>query len=71
MVNKLTESLENNKKCVSNLLLKKNNIMLQRQIDKNEAYFSVICEALDIKHNSRITDILLAIKEIKKNCPKN
>ena len=34
---------------------------LLRQLNKDNGYFSVICEGLDIDHNSSLTEILVAI----------
>ncbi len=36
-------------------------VELKRRIQKDEAYFSVICDALNIGINSNLTDILIEI----------
>jgi len=38
---------------------------LERQKEKNDTYFVIICEALDIKHSSSLTEILVAIEALK------
>lgn len=40
---------------------------LIRQVDKNNGYLKMICEALEIKHNSSLMEILVAIGELKDN----
>ena len=34
----------------------------KRHLERNEGYFSVICEALEIDHKSKLSDILIAIE---------
>jgi hypothetical protein len=45
-------------------ITKKINVLL-RQLDKDNGYFGVICEALDIDHDSDLTEILKAIELLK------
>jgi len=40
---------------------------LLRHLERDEGYFSVICEALEIDHSSKLTEILVAIDELKSN----
>ena len=37
---------------------------LEKQAIDNESYFTVICEALNIEHESSLTDMLVRIEEI-------
>jgi len=40
---------------------------LKRQVEKDDGYFNVICEALNIDHKSRLSDILVAIAELRQD----
>jgi len=42
--------------------LRINNLL--QQLDKNNGYFEVICEALNIDHDSRLNEILAAINNL-------
>ena len=39
---------------------------LMQKLDNANSYFTVICEALDISHDSSLTEMLVAIGELKK-----
>lgn len=38
---------------------------LKKQQEKNNGYFNVLCEALGIKHSCSLTEMLVAITNIK------
>jgi len=47
--------------------LEEKNGKLEKQLQRNESYFSCICEALDIDHKSSLTEMLIAITKLKPN----